>query len=109
MLVTRKCESCQVKQPNYGMPAEGKARWCAGCAKGQAGAVRMWKKCEGCLVKVPTFWLPAEGRKRRWCAGCAPKEATSAFRLQQAALLDAAGGIKKKRKATGPPLTISEL
>ena len=69
----------------------------------------MHKKCEGCLVKIPTFWLPAEGRKRRWCAGCAPKAATSAFRLQQAALLDAAGGIKKKRKATGPPLTISEL
>ena len=40
-----------------------------------------------------------------------PLEVTQnpAFRLQQAALLDAAGGIKKKRKATGPPLTISEL
>ena len=101
-----------------GLPAEGAklraagggedslVRWLRG---GHAGAVCVRKKCEGCLVKVPTFWLPAEGRKRRWCAGCAPKAATSAFRLQQAALLDAAGGIKKKRKATGPPLTISEL
>ena len=109
-VVSKKCEGCQLTQAHFGLPAEGKARWCGGCAKGHAGAVDGGNtKCEGCQVKRASFWLPAEGRKRRWCAGCAPKAATSHFRLQQAALLDAAGGIRKKRKATGPPLTISEL
>ena len=74
MLVTRKCESCQVKQPNYGMPAEGKARWCAGCAKAYTGAVDVkHPKCEGCGLKEPSLCLPADGRKRRWCADCAPE------------------------------------
>ena len=116
-VVSKKCEGCQLKGPSFGLrqpwhaAAHGEGRWCSGCAKGQAGAVNVVsKKCEGCQLKGPSFGLPAEGRiKWRWCAGCAPKAATSAFRLQQAALLDAAGGIKKKRKATGPPLTISEL
>jgi hypothetical protein len=25
------CESCGLKQPNFGLLVEGKARWCAGC------------------------------------------------------------------------------
>ena len=35
----KKCEDCQLKQPSFGLPAEGKKRWCSGCAKGHAGAV----------------------------------------------------------------------
>ena len=33
----RLCEDCGLKKPNFGLPAEGKKRWCAGCAKGHAG------------------------------------------------------------------------
>ena len=32
----QKCEGCD-KQPSYGLPAEGKLRWCGGCA--EKGAV----------------------------------------------------------------------
>ena len=32
-VVTKKCEGCGLKQPHFGLPAEGKKRWCAGCAK----------------------------------------------------------------------------
>ena len=68
----KRCEDCEVKEPRFGLPAEGKARrWCGGCAKGHAGAVDFKnKECEGCLVKQARFGLPAEGKKR-WCAGCA--------------------------------------
>ena len=56
---------------SLGLPVEGKARWCSGCAKAHAGAVDIRKeKCEGCGLKHSNFGLPAEG-KRRWCAGCA--------------------------------------
>jgi hypothetical protein len=72
---SKKCEGCGLKQPAYGLPAEGKRRWCAGCAKAHAGAVDVKsKKCEGCGLKQPVFGLPAEG-KRRWCAGCAKAHA----------------------------------
>jgi hypothetical protein len=36
---TKKCEDCQLKAPSFGLPAEGKARWCGGCAKAHTGAV----------------------------------------------------------------------
>jgi hypothetical protein len=56
---------------NFGLPAEGKKRWCGGCAKGHAGAGDVAnKKCEDCGLKQPNFGLPAEG-KTRWCGGCA--------------------------------------
>ena len=68
----KKCEDCQLKRPSFGLLAEGKSRWCAGCAKGHAGAVDLAnKKCEGCQLKRSSFGLLAEGKKRRWCAGCA--------------------------------------
>jgi hypothetical protein len=82
-VVNKKCEGCQLKVPNFGVSAEGKARWCGGCAKGHAGAVDVVsKQCEGCGLKQPNFGLPAEGKKqpnfglpaegkRRWCSGCA--------------------------------------
>ena len=70
-LCTKKCEGCRLKRPNFGLPAEGKAWWCFGCAKGHTRAVDLCtKKCEGCGLKRPNFGLPAEG-KARWRAGCA--------------------------------------
>jgi hypothetical protein len=33
----RMCEDCDKKQSSFGLPSEGKARWCGGCAKGHAG------------------------------------------------------------------------
>jgi hypothetical protein len=68
---SKKCEGCGLKQPSFGLPAEGKKRWCGGCAKGHKGAVNVGsKKCEGCGLKQPSFGLPSEG-KMRWCGGCA--------------------------------------
>ena len=29
----RLCEDCGLKARNFGLPAEGKKRWCGGCAK----------------------------------------------------------------------------
>ena len=54
-----------MKQSTFGLPAEGKKRWCAGCAKAHVGAVDVKnKKCEGCGVKRSTFGLPTEGKNR---------------------------------------------
>jgi hypothetical protein len=66
----KKCEDCQLKRSSYGLPSEGKKRWCWGCAKAHAGAVSAGNNCEDCGLKVPSFGLASEG-KRRWCAGCA--------------------------------------
>ena len=67
----KKCEGCGLKRSNFGLPAEGKKRWCSGCAKAHVGVVDLnTKKCEGCGLTRPKFGLPAEGKKR-WCAGCA--------------------------------------
>ena len=69
-LASKKCEGCQLKHPSFGLPAEGKKRWCGGCAKGHAAAVNVGKNCEDCQLKQPSFGLPGEGKKR-WCGGCA--------------------------------------
>jgi hypothetical protein len=72
----KKCEDCQLKYPSFGLPGEAKKnRWCAGCAKGHAGAVNVSKKlCEDCQLKGTNYGLPAEG-KPRWCGGCAKAHA----------------------------------
>ena len=43
----RMCEGCGLKRPTYGLPAEGRQRWCAGCAAAHGGAVSLQqqKKC----------------------------------------------------------------
>ena len=70
------CEDCGTKQPSFGHLADGKMRWCGGCAKSSAheGAVSLQqrKKCEDCGTKVrtPSFGHLADGKKR-WCGGCA--------------------------------------
>ena len=65
------CEDCG-RRAGYGLPDEGRRRWCAGCAAAH-GAVSLQKRkmCEGCGLKQANFGLPADGR-RRWCARCAP-------------------------------------
>jgi hypothetical protein len=106
-VVSKKCEGCGLKQPSFGLPAEGKRRWCGGCAKGHAGAVDIQsKKCEDCELKRANFGLPAEGRAR-WCGGCAKGHAGAVGSLQWRTQVG--GSPQKKRKATGPPLAISEL
>ena len=61
------CEDCSMKQPSFGLPAEGKVRWCGGCAKAHAGVVNVNarnKKCEDCSLKQSTFGIPVEGKKK---------------------------------------------
>jgi hypothetical protein len=76
----KKCEDCGLKQPGYGLAAEGKTRWCADCGRAK-GAVLLQKQkmCEGCGLKQPNFGLASEG-KRRWCVDCG--EAKGAVGIQ---------------------------
>jgi hypothetical protein len=70
------CESCRLKQPNFGLASEGLRRWCAGCARRQTGPEPMVDltnpRCEDCAVKVATAGIvQADGtRVRKWCGGC---------------------------------------
>ena len=108
-VANKKCDGCQLKLPRFGLLAEGKKRWCGGCAKGRKGAVDInHKKCEDCQLTKPSFGLPAEGRAR-WCSGCV-KGHTGAVNVNGRQRRTQAGGSpQKKRKATGPPLAISDL
>jgi hypothetical protein len=73
--VHTKCKGCQLKQPHFGLPAEGKAWSYAKCAKAHAGAKdTVRKKCEDCQLKSPNFGMPSEG-KAWWCAKCAKAHA----------------------------------
>ena len=54
-LSTKKCEGCGLKAPSFGLPAEGKKRWCVGCAKRHAGAVNVdGRTCEHCQLQLFT-------------------------------------------------------
>jgi hypothetical protein len=104
-VLNKKCEGCGLKGASLGLPAEGKRRWCSGCAKVHAGAVNVVsKKCEGCGLKTANYGLISEGKRRRWCLGCAPKVALAIGRRGKAGkdLLWA-----NKPKAADPPLTMS--
>jgi hypothetical protein len=91
----KKCEDCKVKQPKFGLPAEGKSRWCSGCAKRHEGAVNIAnKKCEGCGLKQPSFGLSSDGGKTRWCSGCAKGHQGVASRRR---LRTQAGGSPQKK------------
>jgi hypothetical protein len=106
-LINKKCEGCGLKVARLGLPAEGKKRWCSGCAKAHAGAVDVVsKKCEGCGLKTANYGLLSEGKRRRWCLGCVPKVALASGRRGQAAE-DLLWG--NKPKAADPPLTMSGL
>ena len=46
----KKCEGCQLKYAEFKLPSDLKLRWCAGCMKAHAGAVRnheLWE-CDHC-------------------------------------------------------------
>ena len=37
----KRCESCNLKQPNFGLAREKRRRWCFGCARKHDGAVNL--------------------------------------------------------------------
>jgi hypothetical protein len=90
---------------SFGLPADGKLRWCSGCAKAHKGAQNnKKKKCEGCGLNVARIGLSSDEKKRRWCGDCAPKAAHGGRGRTQAG-----GTPQKKLNATDPPLTVSDL
>ena len=74
-----KCETCQLKQPNYGFASEGTRRWCSGCAKlhnGPEPTVDLTnKRCEDCSLKVATAGVlggdDGKTKTKKWCGTCA--------------------------------------
>ena len=56
-LMSKRCEDGKLKVPSFGLPAEGKVRWCAGCARGHGGAQDLKsKRCEDCELKQARAW-----------------------------------------------------
>ena len=93
MAERKKCEGCGLKAPSYGLPAEGRRRWCVGCAAAEGGgavSLAQKKMCERCGYKSPSYGLPAE-RKMRWCSGCAAEEGRGAVQLQQTKMCEGCG------------------
>ena len=76
-----KCEDCALKKPSFGMPTDGKMRWCKPCSLSHPGSADVCHKlCEDCKQKSPSFGLEEEGvkkNKKRWCATCAGAHAGS--------------------------------
>ena len=87
----RRCEDCATKQPNFGMAAEGRARWCGACAKSHAGASNLnVRNCEDCGLKARSYGeaftskgTKAKSVRRRWCGSCARKSHAGAVCLVQ--------------------------
>ena len=104
-----RCEDCALKVPSFGLPAEGRARWCSGCAKAHAGARDLVnKRCEDCALKFATCGLPAEGRKR-WCGGCAKAHA-GAQSLSKRRLVGPAGaGVLGAARTAAPARRLLQL
>ena len=42
-----KCKNCGLKQASFALPAEGKTRWCGGCAKAVNVSDKKRAGCEG--------------------------------------------------------------
>ena len=86
------CEDCGLKQPSYGLPSDGKKRWCAGCGKGHKGAQYMQKQkmCEDCGLNQPSYGQPSKCTKctKRWCAVCS-KQHAGAYLLNKRKLCEA--------------------
>ena len=90
-----KCEVCNEKNANFGLLAENRKRWCAGCGRPR-GAVSLRvekpknpklcedksKLCEDCQEKPATFVDKPGQKKRRWCHGCSKASATLARRMR---------------------------
>jgi hypothetical protein len=89
-ILNKKCEDCGLNAAYFGLPsdrgrsgplasslglpAEGKKRWCTGCAKGHKGAASFINTCEDCFHKFAIFGLPSDGKKR-WRGGCGKRHA----------------------------------
>ena len=77
MAMPRRCEDCALKAPNFGLLAEGKKRWCAGCAKAHAGTqnIKRRRKCEDCARCGAWRRVLGSGGaacvRRAWLAWCA--------------------------------------
>jgi hypothetical protein len=71
-LGAKMCESCGLKQANFGHMDEPKRkRWCKSCGKAN-NAVSLTgnrKMCEDCNSKRPHFGTKGE-RRARWCGAC---------------------------------------
>ena len=61
------CEGCGIKQPHFGLPAEGRKRWCGGCArKNHPSAVSSSRKGPAASApspRAPTTTRPSKRRK----------------------------------------------
>ena len=72
-LVNKPCEDCKTKSRAWGLPSEGRKRWCAGCGVNHTGAVRVGgKKCKACHGPKPS-WGEAVGAPEIWCSSCGKK------------------------------------
>ena len=62
LLKHKMCEGCSETRANYGLPADRKKRWCAGCSKGQEGTVSLLKHSgKGCGETRTSYGLPGRG------------------------------------------------
>ena len=54
------CADCGDKCANYGLPSDGKRKWCSGCSKRlHTGAELIGGcKCEDCRARTASFGLP---------------------------------------------------
>ena len=102
-LSAKMCEGCGRVVPRFGLPSEGKFRWCAACAKGHAGAVNVanGRMCEDCQRKRPGFGDPAD-RRKRWCAACA-KSHEGAVGIYPKSVLDKRAAGKNEGRGRGRP------
>lgn len=58
-----KCEDCALKKPSFGMPTDGKMRWCKPCSLSHPGSADVCHKlCEDCKQKSPSFGLEVRPR-----------------------------------------------
>ena len=122
MIQRKMCEGCGLKTPSYGLPAEGRKRWCAGRAAAEGrGAVSLAqpkKMLEGCGLK-PRRGEAGYGGMCKQCHRCAkPKlpsvihqggegrvaaKAAKAAKLREVAEAVGASGGGMKRQQGGPP------
>ena len=63
--MSKRCEDCALKRPNFGLPAEGKRRWCAGCARGHTGAINVRTKRTPALKRPRASAAAAPSPSRR--------------------------------------------
>ena len=53
MSLQKMCEGCGLKHPSYGLPAERRARWCAGCATAEGNGAVLLQQQMKCAWEGP--------------------------------------------------------